>query len=170
MRKIVGGTAGVLLGVLLATGPVAATTGSGTGWQASQADLQTAITVAKSYFEETLQTYSGLDPKTFAQYDKGLTAVVGSIASTAPQVISLRIADSGNSVILTSAPSKGAACWGIIDTTWSNVIDGFTGPGTIYVEVPKPGTRGCAAAILDRTTMLRGSYTSTTGFGGLPTP
>jgi hypothetical protein len=135
---------------------------------ASQSNLQTALTGAKTFYTQNNQSYDGLNPESFKRVGTGLTFVDGRTPSTTPQVVSMHVTDQGTAIVLADAPGTGQACWAIINTTANDEIDGFTGAGTLYVEIPNPGKAGCEAIVLNRVHQLPGSYSSTTGFGGLP--
>ena len=134
-------------------------------------DLQTAFTGVKTYFTQNNQSYLGLNPQTFKSVDTGLTGVGGKMASTSDTVVSIHVALDGSAVMLAIAPRRGATCWGIVDaTSQTGELDGYPTPGALYLEVPNPGKRGCAAIIFNRKTQIPGSYADTTGFLNLPLP
>jgi hypothetical protein len=112
---------------------------------AAQSDLQTAFTGTVTYNAENNGTFAGLDPTTFTAIDTGLTAVPGSTGSTGPSVISLYVND--NYVVLTAWAPGNMDCWGIIDNTVGISVDGMTGPGTFYVEMPSISSYFCTASV-----------------------
>jgi hypothetical protein len=151
------------VGVVLATaGPSGASTTSSI---AVQANLQTSLTAGKTWYTEMNQSYDGLNSSTFTRLRTGLEAVDGRTASTSATVISLHVAGpAGDGVIFAASAGAGATCWAIVDLTSNRTLDGFTGPGTLYVAWPKPPKAACTALDFNRTTKSAGETTSTTGF------
>jgi type IV pilus assembly protein PilA len=111
---------GILLAIAIPTFLSVTKTANNT---AAQADLQTALTGAKTYFEQANQTYLGLTNSaqfsTINQVDTGLNFVsaAGSAgSSTAANDISVS-APTGSYVAMTSFSTGTKDCWAILDIT-----------------------------------------------------
>jgi len=157
----VGGAVGavVLIFTLSASSSVGATTLNG-GSASAPSNVQTALTASKTYYLENGESYTGLDPTTFAALGTGLKAVDGTTHSSGPGVISLL---ASNTYVVLAAWGSGK-CWSIIDITDSTTLEGFTGPGTIYVTSPDVTKGKCSAATFNSTSAIPGAVVSTSGF------
>jgi hypothetical protein len=128
---------------------------------ATQSNLQTAVTAARTYYTQNGQSFSGLDPTTFAAIDTGLTAVGGSTASNGPKTVS--ISSSSNYVVL-AAWSNASTCWSIIDIVDSTTLEGYAGPVTIYLTSPAVTEAECSAATFNSASAISGAVISWNGF------
>ncbi|MGD1012625.1 MAG: prepilin-type N-terminal cleavage/methylation domain-containing protein [Acidimicrobiales bacterium] len=127
---------GILLAIAIPTFLSVTKTANNT---AAQSNLQTALTGAKTYFEQANQTYSGVfNSSTYSSIkatDTGLSFVSGGLSSpsTASNVISIYSPASGAYVVLTSYSAGTSDCWGILDaTTNATSMWGETTVGTFY--------------------------------------
>ena|SRR5271166_3696131 len=136
----------LIIGILLAIAiPTFLSVTKSANDTAAQSNLQTALTGAKTYYTENNQTYTGVYGG-FGAIDTGLSAVTAAAPSTGPHVISLNGSTTfGGSVVVMVAWAAGTQnCWGIVDSTASNTIDGqaaFT--GTLYAEDPNVASSVC---------------------------
>jgi hypothetical protein len=127
-------------------------------------NLLTTLTGERTYWTQNNQSYSGLDPTSFVELDTGLTAVAGNVASTKGTVISLLVPGGGN-VVLSAVWDGSNVCLAIIDITDSSTLEGFVGPGTIYVSLAPIAKAKCSAVTFDNMSKIPGALVSTTGFG-----
>src|SRR6202050_1227301 len=130
----------LIIGILLAIAiPTFLSTTNSAADTSAQSNLQTALTGAKAYYTQQQQSYSGV---CYTQYcgnttnsgfqgiDTGLSAVSAGLATPAnesngPHVVSIK--DWSSSLIEIVAWAQGSRnCWGIIDSTAPNSIDGYT--------------------------------------------
>ena len=127
---------------------------------AAQANLQTALTGADTFYTNANQTYSGIDMASttvsnLSAIDVGLSFVSGS-SSTGPNVISLSTAaaaGSGSALEMASYSKGTRDCWVIIDLKSSFTTGPFTGAtpnpkaaGTYYGVVKQSSSTTCTAA------------------------
>ncbi len=144
------------------------------GNTATQSNLQTALTGAKTYFTEANQSYVGILNGTqgasgIQQIDTALQFVTGTSSSTASRTMSVAEAQSGavagQYLALTSYSTGTRECWGILDVTaplGSNTYWGEAAIGTYYGVVKNSSAATCDAG----TTTL---FTAATLFtGGFP--
>ena len=143
---------------------------------AAQANLQTALTGADTFYTANNQTYSGLyyvgtgvpTVSTITAIDTGLT-YVSATATTKSNTISVNTGNSGSWVVLAAYAPGTKDCWIVVDLktvqTSSTVPANLTATqdpgyatGTFY-GVIKNGTAACTAA-----TGLAGTNYQTTGF------
>src|SRR5271166_556021 len=114
---------------------------------ASQANLQTALTGAKTFYTQQNQTYTNIDnlaTSNINSIDVGLSFVTKATASNGPSVISI---DNVNGSFLAMASwAKGTQnCWGIADVTSAQAALGqaATFTGTVYAEKPNIASSAC---------------------------
>ena len=144
----------LIIGILLAIAiPTFLSVTKSANNTAAQANLQTALTGADTFYTNANQTYSGIDTtnlivSNISAVDVGLTFVSGQ-ASTGPNVISLSTGTNGNngSIVLAAFAKGTKDCWITIDlkSTVSGGVLGATAPGTYY-EVVKSTTSGACVA------------------------
>jgi type IV pilus assembly protein PilA len=128
---------GILLAIAIPTFLSMTTTANNT---AAQANLQTALTGADTFYTNAKQSYSGIfmtgqSVSDLSGIDAGLTFVTGG-PSTGPGSVSLFTAQNGGKGVLgLAAWSRGTKeCWFILDikSNQTNAIWGETMPGTYY--------------------------------------
>ncbi|MGD0983632.1 MAG: prepilin-type N-terminal cleavage/methylation domain-containing protein [Acidimicrobiales bacterium] len=145
----------LIIGILLAIAiPTFLSVTKSANNTAAQANLQTALTGADTFYTNANQTYSGIDMSTNAgvsditQIDTGLTYVSGAI-STGPNVISLYT--NGSSALELVAWSKGTRdCWVVVDlkATATAAYAGLSGTqaaGTYYGVERNTPSSNCKA-------------------------
>jgi type IV pilus assembly protein PilA len=160
----------LIIGILLAIAiPTYLSVTNSANDTAAQADLQTALTGAKTFYLQKGQTYSGLANGGFVALDTGVSQVASTSASSGPHVVSLD-AVSSTEVVLTAIGNGSANCWGVIDLDAGGTALGTTGPVTLYFE--EPATAGhlstpCQANDFTGTTKPANVKTSVAGFGGV---
>ena len=159
---------GILLAIAIPTFLSVTKTANNT---AAQANLQTALTGADTFYTNSNQTYAGLDGgvagvSTISAIDTGLTYVSGS-ATTKSNTISVNTGNGGTWVVLTAYAPGTKDCWIIVDlkSVQTVAVAGLTSAqssawstGTYY-GVIKNGAAACTAA-----TGLAGTNYQTTGF------
>lgn len=138
---------------------------------AAQANLQTALTGAKTFYTQQNQTYSNIEnPATsnIQSIDVGLSFVTKTAASTGPSIVSIDNVNGSELSMVTWA--KGTRnCWGMIDFTAASTVAvdgqavGFT--GTLYTEDPNVASGTCVATVFNGTAKVGKS--STTGFSNV---
>jgi type IV pilus assembly protein PilA len=144
----------LIIGILLAIAiPTFLSVTKSANNTAAQANLQTALTGADTFYTNANQTYSGIDVASttvsnLSAIDVGLT-FVSNAASTGPNVISLSTAHAGNNGgLVMAAFSKGTRdCWLIIDlkSTQTTAVYGVTAPGTYYAVSKNSTATTCTA-------------------------
>jgi type IV pilus assembly protein PilA len=155
---------GILLAIAIPTFLSVTKTANNT---AAQANLQTALTGSKTYFEAANQTYSGIYGtaaySNIKAVDTGLSFVSGGAGSvsTAANVISIYAPGSGAYVVLTSYSAGTHDCWGIEDITAAgSALWGESTVGTYYgVWKSQTSSANCHANYATTPTAI-----STTGF------
>ena len=164
---------GILLAIAIPTFLSVTKTANNT---AAQANLQTALTGADTFYTANNQTYSGLyyvgtgvpTVSTITAIDTGLT-YVSATATTKSNTISVNTGNSGSWVVLAAYAPGTKDCWIVVDLktvqTSSTVPANLTATqdpgyatGTFY-GVIKNGTAACTAV-----TGLAGTNYQTTGF------
>jgi type IV pilus assembly protein PilA len=158
---------GILLAIAIPTFLSVTKTANNT---AAQANLQTALTGADTFYTANNQNYVGLyggtGVSTITAIDTGLTYVSGS-ATTKSNTISVNTGNSGSWVVLAAYAPGTKDCWIVVDlkTVQTAAVAGLTSTldpglatGTFY-GVIKNGTAACTAA-----TGLAGTNYQTTGF------
>ena len=162
---------GILLAIAIPTFLSVTKTANNT---AAQANLQTALTGADTFYTANNQTYSGLyyvgtgvpTVSTITAIDTGLT-YVSATATTKSNTISVNTGNSGSWVVLAAYAPGTKDCWIVVDlkTVQTAAVAGLTSTldpglatGTFY-GVIKNGTAACTAA-----TGLAGTNYQTTGF------
>jgi type IV pilus assembly protein PilA len=157
---------GILLAIAIPTFLSVTKTANNT---AAQSNLQTALTGSKTYFEQANQTYVGImggsTYSTIQEVDTGLSYVSNAVASSATNVISVDVGNTGSDLLLAGWSSGTKLCWGIED----NTATGTTGfawtavPGTVgtyYGWVAATTASACKASTFN----ALAANTSTTGF------
>jgi type IV pilus assembly protein PilA len=171
----------LIIGILLAIAiPTFLSVTKSANDTAAQSNLQTALTGAKAYYTQQQQSYSGVCQSSqcgntsnsgFQGIDTGLSAVQASTAgfSNGPHVVSIDAL--AGSLLEVVAWAQGTQnCWGIIDSTAPNTIDGQAGfTGTLFVEDPNIPKASCVGSLWPKAsaTKLAGTKSSTSGFGSV---
>jgi hypothetical protein len=136
---------------------------------AAQANLQDALTAAKTYFTDSGQTFLGLTnsasstTSSIQEIGSGLS-YASDAASDGPHTISTDVGGNGSYVILTAYAPGTRWCWGILEITAAQeaaVLGVARQPGT-YFFVASPSA-SCDAASLSSV-----SASSTAGFPAGP--
>ena len=162
---------GILLAIAIPTFLSVTKTANNT---AAQSNLQTALTGAKTYFEAANQTYvdinggTGTGASSITQIDTGLTYITGTTASTAANVISLYVGNSGSDIVLASWSPGTKICWAIED----NTAAGSSGATWTWTTAPLPGTVGtwygqlqtAQANCIAKSVAITNTGTSSSGF------
>jgi hypothetical protein len=120
----------------------------------AQANLQTALTGADTFYTANNQTYAGLyggiGVSTITAIDTGLTYVSGS-ASTKSNSISINALGSAGWVVLAAWAPGTKDCWVILDQKSTQASAGVAGnttylaPGTYYGVIKSTTTASCSA-------------------------
>jgi type IV pilus assembly protein PilA len=158
---------GILLAIAIPTFLSVTKTANNT---AAQANLQTALTGADTFYTESNQTYTGLyggaTVSTITAIDTGLTYVSGT-ATTKSNTISVNTGGNGSWIVLTAYAPGTKDCWIVVDlkSAQTTLPGGLTttqdpggATGTFY-GVIKNGAAACTAV-----TGLAGTNYQTTGF------
>jgi len=142
---------GILLAIAIPTFLSVTKTANNT---AAQANLQTALTGADTYYTSSNQTYAGLyggtTTSSITAIDTGLTYVSGS-ASTKSNSISINALGSAGWVVLAAWAPGTKDCWVILDQKSTQASTGIAGnttylaPGTYYGVIRSTTTTSCAA-------------------------
>jgi type IV pilus assembly protein PilA len=141
--------------------------------RAAQSNLNTALTNAKSYYQNNSQAYA-TDTTSLATMLTALGSQEPSIswtsgASTTSGTVSVAVATDGNGITL-AAPSKDGVCWYLTsneaaDSTWSANYQ--TGAGTWYGAAK---TSTCNASSVPVTGTAAGNaHWNAAGSSGFPT-
>jgi type IV pilus assembly protein PilA len=156
---------GILLAIAIPTFLSVTKTANNT---AAQANLQTALTGADTFYTNNNQTYVGLyggsGVSTITAIDTGLTYYSGAASSKANQ-ISVNTGNNGGWVILTAWAPGTKDCWIVVDikTAITSAVAGLPAAdyatGTYYGVVKNVANTTCTAA-----TGLAGTGYQTTGF------
>ncbi len=166
---------GILLAIAIPTFLSVTKTANNT---AAQSNLQTGFTGAKTYFESANQTYVGVYASTtysnIKQVDTGLSFVSGA-GSTANNVISIAVGNTGSDLEMTAWSPGTKLCWGIEDNTaigasglgWTAAAgSATTGIGTFFGVQ----TATAASACLAGTTAGFNPSAAATSTSGFPAP
>jgi len=150
----------LIIGILLAIAiPTFLSVTKSANDTAAQSNLQTALTGAKAYYTQQQQSYSGVcylgncgnaANSGFQGIDTGLSSVTASVNSTGPHVVSLdNVPLKSGSLLVVVAWAQGTQnCWGIIDSTAPNSVDGQTNfTGTMFAEDANVPTSLCKAGL-----------------------
>ena len=154
---------GILLAIAIPTFLSVTKTANNT---AAQANLQTALTGADTYYTSNNQTYSGIDVagqgvSNISQIDTGLT-YVSQADSTKANVVSLYVT-AGKTVLVLAAFSPGTNdCWIVQDQkSLTTAFDGApTAAGTYYSVIKGSSPTTCTSVL----SAAPASGWSTTGF------
>jgi type IV pilus assembly protein PilA len=143
---------GILLAIAIPTFLSVTKTANNT---AAQANLQTALTGADTYYTSSNQTYAGLyggtTTSSITAIDTGLTYVSGS-ASTKSNSISINALGSAGWVVLAAWAPGTKDCWVILDQKSTQASGGVAGnttylaPGTYYGVIKSTTTSSCVAS------------------------
>ena len=143
---------GILLAIAIPTFLSVTKTANNT---AAQANLQTALTGADTFYTANNQTYAGLyggiGVSTITAIDTGLTYVSGS-ASTKSNSISINALGSAGWVVLAAWAPGTKDCWVILDQKSTQASAGVAGnttylaPGTYYGVIKSTTTSSCLAS------------------------
>jgi hypothetical protein len=138
---------------------------------AAQANLQTALTGAETYYASNGHSYVGIDgapelpagESSISEIEIGLTFIPGHQSSPAPNIVSIYA--HGPSVVVMTAYGKGIqTCWGILRVARSRARPYFpaypatASVGTFYFHGGSSASSDCMAATVMPTAL------STTGF------
>lgn len=143
----------LIIGILLAIAiPTFLSVTKGANNTAAQANLQTALTGADTFYTNSNQTYSGLDQtgsttvSNIKQIDTGLSYASGA-ASTGPHVVSIYVPN-GDVFEAVAWASGTHDCWGILDikSTQTSAILTETNTGTYYFVKKNVPSSGCEAS------------------------
>jgi type IV pilus assembly protein PilA len=142
---------GILLAIAIPTFLSVTKTANNT---AAQANLQTALTGADTFYTANNQTYAGLyggtGVSTITAIDTGLTYVSGS-ASTKSNSISINASGAAGWVVLAAWAPGTKDCWVILDQKSTQASAGVAGnttylaPGTYYGVIKSTTTASCSA-------------------------
>ncbi|MDA8038563.1 MAG: prepilin-type N-terminal cleavage/methylation domain-containing protein [Actinomycetota bacterium] len=155
----------LIIGILLAIAiPTFLSVTKGANNTAAQANLQTALTGADTFYTDSNQTYTGLDGgvtgvSTITAIDTGLSYVTGGSSSTGPHVVSVSVRN-GSVLVLTAYAAGTHDCWGILDikSTQSSVVLTKTATGTYYFVATGSTTSSCKASLTSVTTIQSGGF------------
>ena len=157
----------LIIGILLAIAiPTFLSVTKNANDTAAQANLQTALTGAKSYYTQQNQTYTNimnLTTSNIISIDVGLSFVTAAAPSSGPQVVSIDNVNGSRLVMV--AWAKGTRnCWGVVDVTAAQAADGqpATFTGTIYAEDKSVPSATCTGQLFAGTAKV--GLSSTTGF------
>ena len=161
---------GILLAIAIPTFLSVTKTANNT---AAQANLQTALTGADTFYTSSNQTYSGIDmpgqpTSNISQIDTGLT-YVSNVASTKANVISVYVNGTQTGLLLAAWSPGTNECWLLDDqkALETTVIAGApTTAGTYYTVIKGGTSAGCQAKTIGGNVAApTGAGTwSTTGF------
>jgi hypothetical protein len=152
---------GIVVVVIIVVGAVFLLKGSASNSRSSQntaaqANLQTALTGADTFYTADNQTYTGIyggsGLSTITAIDTGLSYVPSPAASTDPSTISIRESAGAVLELTAYAPASGI-CWGVLDMKASIATPVFPGypstteTGTYYFSSQQSSAGNCAANI-----------------------
>jgi type IV pilus assembly protein PilA len=154
----------LIIGILLAIAiPTFLSVTKGANNTAAQANLQTALTGADTFYTNSNQSFTGLDGTStgvsnIKQIDTGLSYVSGG-ASNGTHVVSIYVPN-GNAFEAVDWSPGTHDCWGILDikTAQSSALQGETATGTYYFVDKNVASSACNAATVTQTSI------SPTGF------
>ena len=154
----------LIIGILLAIAtPTFLSVTKSANDTATQSNLQTALTAAKTYYTQNNQTYSALS---LGPIDTGLSVVSGT-NSSGPRVVSVYVAN-GSEVALVAWAKGTRNCWGMIDTTAPESVDGQTNfTGTLYTEDPNVPATSCLGSLFVPLAGGKVGKSSTAGFSSV---
>lgn len=122
-------------------GPTPTTTEPTSSGVATEANLENALTGAKTYFTLSDQSYAGLETPSastsdIAQIGTGLRWVTGSTESSGPSYVSAAVIAAGSGLVITAFDPSSGTCLGILDLTTALHSPVFTG----WSQTAAPGT------------------------------
>jgi type IV pilus assembly protein PilA len=157
---------GILLAIAIPTFLSVTKTANNT---AAQANLQTALTGADTFYTANNQTYSnimtpGANVSTITAIDTGLSFIAGTAASTKPNIISLN-ASGGLGYLVLAVFSPGTKdCWVVVDQkaaqTTAVAGNANLGTGTYYGVVKNSTTTSCKASSVSGTGFTSSGFPS----------
>lgn len=158
----------LIIGILLAIAiPTFLTVTKGANNTAAQANLQTALTGADTFYTESHQTYTGLlggtGVSTLTAIDTGVSYVTGSQPSKSEHVVSVLVADSGT-IWLTAYATGTDDCWGIYDAKGDAAVAGQFGTGTWYTVLRNVPASDCDVAGIEANETASNYAYSSKGF------
>jgi type IV pilus assembly protein PilA len=156
---------GILLAIAIPTFLSVTKTANNT---ASQANLQTALTGADTFYTNSSQTYSGIDMSgqpgvsTISQIDTGLT-YVSAVASTKSNIISIKASGTLGYLVLAAWAPGTNDCWVVLDqkALQTTAVDAAPTTAGTYYAVHKSTTS--AACVAGPAIVITGSWV-TSGF------
>jgi type IV pilus assembly protein PilA len=155
----------LIIGILLAIAiPTFLSVTKSANNTASQANLQTALTGADTYYTAANQTYTGIFAGTTVsnifQIDTGLSFVTAATSSNGPNVISIQYGGGGNWLTLTSFAKGTKDCWAILDikTGGGTAVWGKSASGTYYGVTKSVAAGSCAATTGTPTTLQTSGF------------
>ncbi|MGD0084930.1 MAG: prepilin-type N-terminal cleavage/methylation domain-containing protein [Acidimicrobiales bacterium] len=162
----------LIIGILLAIAiPTYLSVTKNANNTAAQANLQTALTGAKTFYTNEGQSYQFINGgssgvSTISAIDTGLSYATGTSSSTQSHVVSLYVGNGGQYVILTALALGTNDCWGIADLAQpqSSAVQGKTGTGTLYFLQRGASTTACAASSFGAGQATANGGVSQTGF------
>jgi type II secretory pathway pseudopilin PulG len=160
----------LIIGILLAIAiPTFLSTTRTANNTAAQANLQTALTGAKTFYTNEGQTYAYLKGpsatvSTIQQIDTGLSFTSG--ISSGQHIVSVYVGGGGDYVILTDLAVGTNDCWGIMDLSaaQNTAVQGETGIGTWFFVNLNAGSANCGAQSYSPSGTAMASQVSATGF------
>jgi type II secretory pathway pseudopilin PulG len=133
--------------------------------RASTSNLQTALTAAKSYYDDSGRTFLGLmnsgasSTSSIQEMDTGLS-FISEGPSTGPHFISTEVGTDSSYLVLTAFANGTNDCWGILDIERRAGALGIAeSPGTYFFVIRDTTTSACNAAKIKSV-----SASSTAGF------
>lgn len=154
----------LIIGILLAIAiPTFLSVTKGANNTAAQANLQTALTGADTFYTNSNQTFTGLDQTSTSvsnikQIDTGLSYVSG--ASTGPHVVSINVPN-GDVFEAVAWASGTHDCWGILDIKSTQSSPGYLGKtatGTYYFVDKNVASSACVAGTVTATTISSSGF------------
>ena len=157
----------LIIGILLAIAiPTFLSVTKGANNTAAQANLQTALTGADTFYTDSNQTFSGVyggtGVSTITAIDTGLSYVTGTTSSSGPHVVSIYATGAGSVLILTAYAAGTHDCWGILDikSTQGSTVLTKTATGTYYFLQTGSSTSSCKANGATETAIQSGGFPS----------
>jgi type IV pilus assembly protein PilA len=148
---------GILLAIAIPTFLSVTKTANNT---AAQANLQTALTGADTFYTANNQTYSnimtaGAGVSTITAIDTGLSFVAGTAASTKPNIVSLSASGSAGYLVLAVFSPGTKDCWVVVDQKAAQGApvagNANLATGTYYGVVKASTTTSCKASSVSGT-------------------
>ncbi|MGC9960522.1 MAG: prepilin-type N-terminal cleavage/methylation domain-containing protein [Acidimicrobiales bacterium] len=163
----------LIIGILLAIAiPTFLSVTKGANNTAAQANLQNALTGAKTYFTDSNQTYTNLESPSASTSDiqqigTGLSFVSGTAPSSGPHIVSAFVTDTGSALVLAAFANGTNDCWVEIDNTVTQTAGtttgGQTAPGTYFGVIKASTPTTCIGSTAGAATFTAANLL-TTGF------